>query len=172
PPAKFCMAYLAADGAGNLWFTEPTRNTLGRVNPLDPTHIAEFTLPPCRRDGCFPLGVAPGPDGNVWFTMNGSGVGRVTAAGAITEFAITGGAPGDIWFTDRQTGADAFGNPTATPAIGRLDPKNLPAGSRVCPTGARTKGFWQTKNGQTIINGADQSALSTWVKQFNPFADA
>jgi virginiamycin B lyase len=269
PPARFCMAYFAADGAGNLWFTEPTRNTLGRINPLDPTHtIVEFRLPSCGVDGCFPLGIATGPDGNVWFTMVGGGIGRVTPIGAISEFPITGVSPqgiapgadgqiyfsenllpsgqdaigrvdingnitgdfpihaganpqlltqgadgniwipelgldrlghlspsgaygevplpctysspfgitsgpdGDIWFTDRQNGTDASGNPTSAPAIGRLDPKNLPAGSRVCPTGALTKGFWQNKNGQAIINGANQSALSTWLKQFNPFSDA
>ena len=267
-PAKFCMAYMAVDGRGNIWFTEPTRNTLGRINLSDSTHtIIEFTLPPCGGGGCFPIGVATGPDGNVWFTMNGSGVGRVTPDGVITEFPITGGGPlgiaagadqemyftenlpsgqdaigrmdlngnitgdfpiraganpqlltlgadgniwipeiglaslghlspsgaygevplpcnyggpfgiasgsdGDIWFTDHQNGTDAFGNPTQTPAIGRLDPRNLPAGSRVCPTGALTKGFWQNKNGQAIINGANQSSLSTWLKQFNPFADA
>jgi streptogramin lyase len=262
------MGYLAADGAGNLWFTEQTRNTLGRINPLDPTHtVAEFTLPPCGPFGCFPLGVATGPDGNVWFTMVGGGIGRVTPAGVITEFPITGGSPqgiaagadgqiyfsenlpsgqdaigrmdlngnitgdfpidaganpqtlalgadgniwipqlglnslghlspsgvygevplpctyagpfgittgtdGDIWFTDHQNGTNASGNPISTPAIGRLDPKNLPASSRVCPTGALSKGFWQNKNGQAIIGGANQSTLSTWMKQFNPFSDA
>jgi streptogramin lyase len=269
PPARFCMAYFAADGLGNLWFTEPTRNTLGRINPSDPTHtIVEFPLPPCGGGGCFPLDSATGPDGNVWFTMNGGSIGRVTPTGAITEFPINGVAPqgiaagadgqiyfsefllpsgqdaigridvngnvtgdfpiraganpqlltlgadgniwipelgldslghlspsgaygevplpctysspfgitsgpdGDIWFTDHRNGTDALGNPTQTPAIGRLDPKNLPPGSRVCPTGAQTIGFWQNKNGQAITSGADQSALSTWLKQFNPFSDA
>jgi virginiamycin B lyase len=263
-PFTFCISYIASDSAGNLWFTESTRNEIGRINPLDPTHtIAEF-----HTGCCFPIGMTTGPDGNVWFTLYGGGIGRVTPDGVITEFPIHGGEPqaitagpdgqlyfveflppndqdaigrmdvdgnltgdfpihaganpqtltlgadgniwipelgldslghlspsgvygevplpctysspfgitsgpdGDIWFTDRQNGIDALGNPTSTPAIGRLDPKNLPADSRVCPTGAQTRGFWQNKNGQAIINGANQSALSTWLNQFNPFSDA
>src|SRR5256885_5065918 len=34
-----------------------------------------------------PLGIAPGPDGNLWFTDNQNNkIGRITPAGAITEF--------------------------------------------------------------------------------------
>lgn len=39
-------------------------------------------------------------------------------------------------------------------------------------TGALTMGYWQNKNGQGIISGANQAALSTWLKQFHPFSDA
>ena len=70
-----------------------------------------------------PQGIATGPDGNLWFTENGSGqIGRVTPAGVVTEFTLPtvpppagspGGAPaepqrpeaivagpdGALWFT-------------------------------------------------------------------------
>ena len=79
-----------------------------------------------------------GPDGNVWFVDNASlssevsGLGKITAAGAITEYmcgetlsgcnaearliGITAAPEGDthLWFTDRG----------ATPAIGRTDSAN------------------------------------------------
>src|SRR6266567_817689 len=39
--------------------------------------------------GSYPYGIAPGPDGNLWFTdLGGTGaVGRITPSGQITEFS-------------------------------------------------------------------------------------
>ena len=69
--------------------------------------------------------IAPGPDGNLWFTDSGTtpAIGRITPGGAITEFSsglnpgsfplgIAPGPDGNLWFTD----------PGATPAIGRITP--------------------------------------------------
>ena len=49
--------------------------------------------------------IVPGPDGNMWFNGFGT-IGRITPAGAITEFAIDGnaealawGPDGNLWFT-------------------------------------------------------------------------
>jgi virginiamycin B lyase len=61
-----------------------------------------------------PRGIAVGPDGNLWFTEYRSGgrIGRITPAGAITEFllpyryadpgpqAITSGPDGKLWFVE------------------------------------------------------------------------
>jgi streptogramin lyase len=77
-----------------------------------------------------------GPDGNVWFVDGRSsgavGLGKITPAGAITEYicgetlsgcdpetlltGITAGPEGDthLWFTDR-------GGPNSPPSIGRID---------------------------------------------------
>lgn len=41
-------------------------------------------------------------------------------------------------------------------------------------TGALTMGFWQNKNGQTIIknySGTNCQALATWLRKFHPFSD-
>ncbi len=69
--------------------------------------------------------IAPGPEGNLWFTDEGKPavIGRITTAGAITEFSaglqaasqpygITTGPEGNLWFTDR-------GRPSA---VGRITP--------------------------------------------------
>src|SRR5260370_769374 len=55
--------------------------------------------------------MAAGRDGNLWFTESGANkIGRITPAGAVTEFAvptgnsqpegITAGPDGSIWFTE------------------------------------------------------------------------
>ena len=60
----------------------------------------------------FPLGIAAGPDGNVWFTVNHpSQVGRITPAGVVTMFDVSGasnlagiaaGPDGNLWFSKRD----------------------------------------------------------------------
>ena len=73
-----------------------------------------------------PTGVAPGPDGNLWFTEEQSNaIGRITPTGAITEFTIptaegkpygiTVGPDGNLWFTEARAGK--IGKITPTGAI-------------------------------------------------------
>src|SRR5919206_933951 len=62
-----------------------------------------------------PLMVAPGPDGNVWYTGGiNREIGRVTPTGSFTNFPapaskfifdITPGTDGNMWFTDQQANA-------------------------------------------------------------------
>lgn len=80
--------------------TAPT--TPQPVQPIGP--ITEF---PIQGKGTF--GITVGPDGNLWFT-GGMGVGYITPAGQVTEFALpTGvfgassiakGSDGNLWFID------------------------------------------------------------------------
>jgi virginiamycin B lyase len=70
--------------------------------------IFEYVLP-AGNDG--PTGIAPGADGALWFTAEGTNkIGRITTAGTITEFAIptpdsapvgiAAGPDGALWFTE------------------------------------------------------------------------
>jgi len=102
---------LGADGA--LWFTEYDANKIGRITP---TGVVTNQWPiPTPNSG--PLGITAGPDGNLWFTEYnevGTKIGRITTAGAITEFTVstengrpftlTVGPDNDIWFTESVTG--------------------------------------------------------------------
>ena len=69
--------------------------------------IAEFPL----ASGSSPAGIAPGPDGNVWFVEeHGDKVGRIAPSGALAEFpllasgrfarGIAKGPDGAMWFTE------------------------------------------------------------------------
>jgi virginiamycin B lyase len=67
--------------------------------------LTEFPLPTSNSD---PWHITAGPDGALWFTEVGANkIGRITTAGAITEFPISGkpyditvGPDGALWFTD------------------------------------------------------------------------
>jgi streptogramin lyase len=68
--------------------------------------ITEFPLP---KVNSAPRDITAGPDGNLWFAENGS-VGRITPAGVVTEFAVSGGSSsgitpgpdGNLWFTQQN----------------------------------------------------------------------
>ncbi len=73
--------------------------------------ITEFPIP---HPMSAPLGIAAGPDDNLWFTeFSGNRIGRITTTGAVTEFpvltagskpdGIAAGSDGNLWFTE-QTG--------------------------------------------------------------------
>ena len=72
----------------------------------------DFVVPPGRT--ASPITMTEGPDHNLWFTEGvGLKIGRITDAGVITEFPISGaqglcgittGPDGNIWFTDELAG--------------------------------------------------------------------
>jgi virginiamycin B lyase len=80
------------------------RCLLSGVVTLYPTPLSDYSGPDQ---------LAVGSDGNFWYTeMAGSNVGRMTPAGAVTEFpthalftrCITAGPDGNVWFTEASNG--------------------------------------------------------------------
>jgi virginiamycin B lyase len=108
----------------------------------------EFSTAPSR-----PAGIAAGPDGNMWFTIDKpiSAIGVITPAGALSEFdglsagshpqGIVAGPDGDLWFTERD----------ATP----------PAIGRITPTGVITEFGLKAGHPEGIAAGADGNVWFT-----------
>jgi len=114
--------------------------------------ITEFPLPIANSG---PSGIAPGPDGNVWFTENrGHRFGRITPAGNITDFStgsgisndarptdITVGPDGNLWFTEEAPSRVARlnvtgpGGPQATEFSAGITPGAQPEGITAGPDG-------------------------------------
>ena len=116
---------------GNLWFTwngqsVPFVFSYG-VSRITPTGVVtDFPVPRA-------VGIAAGPDGAIWFTEGGSvysgeggldRIGRVTATGAVSEFALpAGSAPtgiaagpdGNLWFT--ESSGNKIGHMTTTGTV-------------------------------------------------------
>ncbi len=69
---------------GNLWFTEGRADKIGRITPSG--KVSEFPLPtspttsfPPVSINSDPTGIAPGPDGYLWFTeMGDNKIGRIS----------------------------------------------------------------------------------------------
>jgi len=87
---------------GALWFTEYSRNNIGRITTTGV--ITEFPMP---NVGSEPYGITAGRDGAIWFTAGGS-IGRITTAGVITMCPgnccvgnrIATGPDGALWITE------------------------------------------------------------------------
>ncbi len=126
------------------------------------TTIKEFPL----SASSDPLGIAAGPDGNLWFTDGGttSAIGRVTPAGVIKEFTgpfkstgkpadITLGPDGNMWFTTTGSPANAIGKVTPSGQVTEyqtgLNPSSAPSAITVGPDG----NLWFLDNGVTQAIG-------------------
>jgi hypothetical protein len=93
-------------------------------------------------------------------------LGTVTATD-VTPYTVT-------YFTYSRTFTPPASGCQTVNNIATITETSQSAGAsvRVCNTGALTMGFWQNKNGQGLISAANQSSLSTFLKQFHPFSDA
>jgi streptogramin lyase len=129
---------IAADGKGNMWFTDQRPNKegkifIGRINSAGV--ITEFRTPTGSQSNLpesgLPVDIALGAEGNMWFTdqgVNNEGlnlIGQITPSGKITEFpiptpgslptSIALGPDGNMWFT--ETGASKIGRITPSGGI-------------------------------------------------------
>ncbi|MCU1413444.1 MAG: putative antibiotic hydrolase [Microbacteriaceae bacterium] len=112
--------------------------------------------------GSDPEHITVGPDGNLWFTEEGTNsIGRITTAGVVTEFpvptpaanlqGITSGPDGNLWFTEGDT--NKIGQ--ITPA-GVITEFSLAAGAG--PSGiiaAADGNLWFTEEGNEKIGVID-----------------
>jgi streptogramin lyase len=104
-----------------------------------------------------PLGIAPGPDGNVWFVeITGHRIGRITPSGTISEFpiptpesfpnTITPGPDGNLWFT---MGANKIGRITPSGAISAFTAPTS-GGSPLGITAGPQRDLWFTDTNNSI----------------------
>jgi virginiamycin B lyase len=103
---------IVAGADGNLWFTEMAVDKIGVVTPFGQL-IHEYTVPGVEP---HPAGITAAPNGDIWFTHEGTGenvtnsVGRITLDGFITSYelypcacfpiGIATGADGNLWATE------------------------------------------------------------------------
>jgi streptogramin lyase len=137
------LSGVATGPDGNVWFTVFGSAAIAEISPAASSagaHLASnlgFTS--------FPNGITAGPDGNLWFTDKGGpeAIGRITPAGAVTEFSqglgmtgmsgplggIVAGPDGNLWFAD---GGGAIGRITPAGVITEfsegLAPFSMPIG--------------------------------------------
>ena len=104
----------------------------GHQLDASPGRITEFPIPTVDSQ---PPEIAAGPDGNLWFTEQRTNkIGRITRAGAITEFdvphgccvgGIAAGPDGNLWFTEGGSLVGGIGRITPAGAISEF---TLPSG--------------------------------------------
>jgi hypothetical protein len=137
---------VAADGAGNIWFTEFNSGKIGRF-PATQNGGAATELTPAGGTLTSPFGIVAGTDGNIYVAGSASqNIVRVSPAGAFAFFAVPNSQPGrivngpdgDLWFGDgvdtrvlrfinsapRASLATAAGrSPTTAAALASVEPR-------------------------------------------------
>ena len=156
---------LGPDGA--IWYTRCS--SIGRVSPGGTSSDVKLPLPSsrdsadyCTADG-EAVGITSGPDGNIWFAVDGNGapgdssrgqIGRITLSRQITLFdaggynpsGIAAGPDGNLWFTDRIHGV--IGRSTLS---GEITAYSVPGGSSLRFITAGPDGnLWFTKESDQI----------------------
>lgn len=157
---------------GNLWVAASMQSGVspesyqGAIAKVAPTGELLGRYEP-DGDKASPSDITKGNDGALWFTDPGRNViGRITTAGAITEFAIptadsgpmgiAAGADGAVWFTEEQ--ANKIGRITAAGTFtefaiptAKSTPKSMAAGKDGALWFTETDG---NKIGRIATNGA------------------
>ena len=106
--------------SGDLWFTEPSANRVGRITSAGV--ITEYTVP---TGGSDPIGIATVGGADAWFTEYvANRIGHVTSAGVFQEFVIPTanagpygiipGPAGGYWFTEYNANKIGFITSTGT----------------------------------------------------------
>jgi hypothetical protein len=68
-----------------MWFTEENVDQIGSIDMFG--QITEFGM--ATAGCCFPTGIAAGPGGNTWYTLEiGDLIGQITAGGLFTQHPI------------------------------------------------------------------------------------
>jgi streptogramin lyase len=122
-PDNLGVKTLAADPQGNLWIVNAVPPFTGSVTRMTPGGEST-TFHTGMAEGAYPLAIAAGSDGNMWFADDGpvKAIGRITPSGQITEFSA--GLGEKSWILGLAPGPDGamwFGD-SGQKAIGRITP--------------------------------------------------
>jgi streptogramin lyase len=129
---------------GNLWFTEPDANQIGRITPAG--QITLFTVP---TPGSQPTGIVAGPNGNIWFTE--------AASRNIGEYFLAGTPPA----TSAAT-ATALATDVSVPAVGQAIHLTATVTSAAgTPAGTVTFFDNNTAVGTASLDAGGQAVLAT-----------
>jgi virginiamycin B lyase len=126
------LGAIAAGPDGNVWFTEPYANEIGKISPINYA-ITAYQVPPAYAST---YGIALGSDGNLWFMeQSGNKIGKISPSGNATVYSIPGnsnthnfsacitaGPDNNLWFTESD------GN-----KIGKISPANNKVKNYVVP---------------------------------------
>jgi streptogramin lyase len=137
PGATSRAGQLTAGPDGNIWFTDPLNDVVGKI-----TTAGAITEYPVASAG---FGITTGPDGNIWFTED-KAIGQITPGGVLTEFPapvqlghvydITPGADGNLWFTEWFSDGT-----TSIPKIGQITPSGTITEFPLAPSATQLDGI-------------------------------
>ena len=163
PAVNSAPQQITAGTNGNVWFTDPGTNQVGKINVVTGA-IAEYALPTLDSG---PYGITEGPDGNIWFTeRNVDRIAKIDpSTAAITEYAvptpasspsqITFGSDGNVWFT--ETAANQLGEMNL--AMGKITEHATAASFRTAHQTSRSDPTGNSGSPMSLLRRSVRSSL-------------
>ena len=123
PPGYTSPVFVAVDASGNVWFSEPNSDAIGKLDPQETTWSQWSVL-----KGSVPYDLTFDNYGNLWFTeFEANRIGffnphtHKLVENAIptpdsNPYGIARGPRGDIWFTENRLGVGQIGSLMPTPS--------------------------------------------------------
>jgi streptogramin lyase len=156
---KIMAVVTATNGDGSVTATSGATAVVQTMS----SQVAGYSLP----SESDPLGIAAGPDGNLWYAdFASSKIGKITTSGTITEYALPKGSypkgivegyDGNMWYTDYLT--NKIGKITTS---GTITEYALPSGSSVTAIAAGPDGKqWFTDSASNKIGKITTSVTIT-----------
>jgi len=152
---------IATGPDGNLWFTDPTNNSVHRFNS-DRT-VTDYPIPGTNVN---PGEITAGPDGNIWYLEHNTQgttppiayIGRITTAGVATQYptgsggflsGLAVGPDGNLWFNE----VDVFkvAKMTTGGALTEYANPNGPSAQEVGITAGPDGNLWVTDAAENIV---------------------
>jgi len=163
---------IAVGPDGNLWFTEPGADRIGKITTGVVSEFRAGITP-----GSQPEEIVAGPDGNLWFTEPGADrIGKITTAGVVTEYRvgtpgsspsnpdgpnwIAAGPDGKLWFTERRPAGRIWKITTGgvvTEYSAGITPGSYPEGIAAGPDGK----LWFVEDGADRIGKITTAGVVT-----------
>ena len=164
---------IAVGPDGNLWFTEPGADRIGKITTGGVVSEFRAGITP----GSQPEEIVAGPDGNLWFTEPGADrIGKITTAGVVTEYRvgtpgsspsnpdgpnwIAAGPDGKLWFTERRPAGRIWKITTGgvvTEYSAGITPGSYPEGIAAGPDGK----LWFVEDGADRIGKITTAGVVT-----------
>lgn len=153
------MFNLASGPDGNIWFTQPNANIIGKVT-TDGV-ITEFNL---SDQNYSPRQIIAGPDGNIWFTDFNKGLVRMDTLGnilgndpAINNYALsmTTSTDGDVWVARSYSGISKIATDSSSITFDTPGP-----GRPIEVIGGASNDIWFSQNGGPLSNMTEDGLLT------------
>jgi virginiamycin B lyase len=185
-PGHVAFTYgITAGPDGNVWFTDElgpagggvlTAEDGGRIGRITPSgSVTQFVVPGPNGlpPGNAPSEIIPGSDGNLWFGGPQNVLGKISVAGAVTEYplpftddavGLASGPNGDVWFFEEVGSqislASIASTGVITPVPTMLAPSHTlgpPSPTGIIAPGAIARGpdgnYWLTQKANVGVPG-------------------
>ncbi|HEV2580332.1 MAG TPA: hypothetical protein VGT44_05720, partial [Ktedonobacteraceae bacterium] len=165
-PQLYNPTFLTVDASGNIWFTDPTNNAIGKLVPGAHPTWAKYTTG--LSASAEPFGIITDKNGKIWFAERGiskigfidptAGTPTIHENGGFTTnsqpFGLTMDNTGNIWFTEDTVANLGTFTPTTNGTV-TIHEHPTGTGANLLPahmiSADKTGNLWYSEGGTDLV---------------------